>query len=118
MSEATLAVIESKAIRRVFGDSDVHLRTIRESLGIRIILDGNELLLQGEPEAVRMGAVLLERLQRFAARGNEIAAEDVQRALLEVRAGADVSGVKPIEVFGVQRVRPKTAGEGEKLPAP
>ncbi len=115
MSEATLGIHEAKALRQVFGDSDIHLRTIRETLEIQIVVDGDRLLLRGEPEAVRKGTILLEQLQRFAVRNGAVASEDVRRAISEVQAGVDISGVKPIDVFGSQRIRPKTAGQANYL---
>lgn len=115
MSEATVAIIEAKALQRVFGDSDIHLRTIRDALAIQVTVDGSRLLLRGDDEAVRKGTIIFDRLQRFAVHGHAVVEDDVRRALSEVQSGQEISGVRPIEVFTPQPVRPKTAGQARYL---
>lgn len=111
MSETTLAVIDSKALRKVFGDSDVNLRKIRHALSVQVILDGNKIILRGSPESIRRGSRLLENLQRMAVRNNALAPEDIQRSISEVLQDKEVSDAKPMEVFNGKQIRPKTAGQ-------
>ena len=115
MPELSVSVLDPQTLRQVFGDSDIHLRTIRSELGIQVIVNGNGVLLRGDQEAIERGATLLERLQQLAKRDGFLAEEDVRRSLSEVTSGVDISEVKPIDVFAAQRVRPKTAGQARYL---
>ena len=110
-NEATVTVIDSKALLKVFGPSDSHLRRIREALGVKVTLDGNKVLLRGTAEAVRRGAHLLERLQRFALRNGPLETDEIQRAISEVVHGKEVSNIKPIEVYNGKQIHAKTDGQ-------
>ncbi len=113
--ETMVAVIDSRALPKVFGSSDEHLRKIRKALGVRVTVDENKIILRGEPEAIKRGSHLLEQLQRLAVRDGLLAPEDIQRAISEVQHGREVSNVKPIDVFNSKRIRPKTAGQAKYL---
>ena len=112
-NETTIAVVDSRALPKVFGASDEHLRRIRKALGVRVTVDENKIILRGEPEAIKRGSYLLEQLQRLAVRDGLLAPEDIQRALSEVQHGREVSNVKPMDVFNGKRIRPKTAGQAK-----
>jgi phosphate starvation-inducible PhoH-like protein len=114
-NEATVAVIDSKALLRVFGPSDSNLRRIREGLGIKVTLDGNKVLLRGSADAVRRGAHLLEQLQRHALRNGHLETDDIQRAISEVAHGKEVSNTKPIDVYNGKQIRAKTDGQARYL---
>ena len=111
--ETTIAIVDSRALPKVFGASDEHLRKIRKALGVRVTVDENRIILRGEPEAIKRGSYLLEQLQRLAVRDGLLAPDDVQRAISEVRHGKEVSNVKPMDVFNGKRIRPKTAGQAK-----
>jgi phosphate starvation-inducible PhoH-like protein len=110
MHETTITIIDSKSLFRVFGSSDENLRLIRRELGIKVILDEDKIIIRGTPDAARRGAELLEQLQKTALH-NDIASEDILRAISEIKQDKKISNVKPIEVFGGKQVRPKTAGQ-------
>ncbi|GHT13914.1 phosphate starvation protein PhoH [Planctomycetales bacterium] len=115
MHEQTVAVVDSKALMRVFGPSDEHLRKIRNALHVQITLDGNKVILRGIPESVERASHLLEQLQRLALRSEMLAPDDVQRAISEALHGKDVSDCKPIDVFGGVQIRAKTDGQAQYL---
>jgi len=110
-NEATVAVIDSKALLKVFGPSDSNLRRIREALGIKVTLDGNKILLRGASEAVQRGSHLLEQLQRFAVRNGHLDVDDIRRAISEVVHGKEVSNIRPVDVYNGKQIRAKTAGQ-------
>ena len=114
-SEATVAVIDSKALLKVFGPSDCNLRRIREALGVKVTLDGSKVLLRGTSDAVRRGSHLLEQLQRYALRNGHLETDDIQRAISEVVHGKEVSNTKPIDVYGGKQIRAKTDGQAQYL---
>ena len=109
--ESAVAVIDSKALLKVFGPSDSHLRHIREALGIKVTLDGNKVLLRGNPDALQRGSHLLEQLQRLALRSGHIEPDDIRRAISEVVHGKEVSNIKPIDVYHGKQIRAKTNGQ-------
>ncbi|MDR2440117.1 MAG: PhoH family protein [Planctomycetaceae bacterium] len=111
MHEMTIAVIDSKALLKVFGPSDEYLRKIREAFAVKVTVDGHQILLRGEPDNLRRGSVILEQLQQLALRNSSLAPEDIQRAISEVLHDKDVSNIRPIEVYGTKQIRPKTSGQ-------
>ena len=113
--EAAVAVIDSKALLKVFGPSDSNLRRIREALGIKVTVDGNKILLRGIPDAVQRGAHLLEQLQRMALRSGHLDTDDIHRAISEVVHGKEVSNIKPIDVYNGKQIRAKTKGQAQYL---
>ncbi|GHT41545.1 phosphate starvation protein PhoH [Planctomycetales bacterium] len=115
MYEATVAVIDSKALLKVFGPSDENLRKIREALDVKVTLDSGKVILRGTPTAVQRASHLLEKLQRFAMKSDHIPNEDIQRAISEVVHGKEVSDAKPLEVFGGKQIRSKTSGQAQYL---
>ncbi|MCL2004784.1 MAG: PhoH family protein [Planctomycetaceae bacterium] len=114
-NEATVAVIDSKALLKVFGPSDANLRRIREALGIKVTLDGNKILLRGTSDAVQRGSHLLERLQHIALRNGQMNTDDIRRAISEVVHGTEVSNIKPIDVYHGKQIRAKTNGQARYL---
>jgi phosphate starvation-inducible PhoH-like protein len=111
MYEKTIAVIDSKALLKVFGPSDEYLRKIREVFAVKVTVDGHQILLRGEPDNLRRGSALLEQLQQLALHNSSLAPEDIQRAISEVLHDKEVSNTKPMEVYGAKPIRPKTAGQ-------
>jgi phosphate starvation-inducible PhoH-like protein len=115
MQETTIAVIDSKALLKVFGPSDENLRKIRAALDVQVTLDKNKIILRGTPEAIQRGSHLLEQLQYFAIRSDYLAPEDIQRAISETVHGKEVSTSRPIDVYGSKQIRAKTDGQARYL---
>ncbi len=115
IQESNIAIVDSKILPKIFGACDANLRKIREALSVNVIVDGNQLLLRGEAEAVRRGSQLLEQLQRLAIRNGFLAPEDIQRAISEVQHDVGISDGKAIDVYVGKQIRPKTAGQARFL---
>ena len=111
MDEISQTIIDSKALRLVFGPSDENLRTIRKRLNVQVVVDNNQLLLRGELDSVRKASILFEQLMEAIHRDGVLASEDISRAISEVVSGEAISHIKPIDVYGGRRVRAKTAGQ-------
>lgn len=115
MEEKTISVLDFRSLRNVFGTCDEHLRTIRKTLGIQVILDGDKIMIRSkDPDSTRRGAYLLEQLQQMAFRESGIlSADDISRAISEAMCDEEISRVSPLEVFKGRIIRPKTAGQAK-----
>ncbi len=82
----------------LFGSRDVHLKMIEEAFGIRVSARGEEVLLEGPPEAVRGGERLLGGLTTIALSAH--APELVRKVtLVDVTPGVDRDKAAPIAQF-------------------
>ncbi len=113
MEELSQTIVDFKSLSQVFGSSDENLRVIRKHLKVQVSVDENRLVIRGEPDAIRKAANLFEQLQRQIRTEGTLAPEDIMRALSELAAGEEISQIRPIEVYGGKRVRPKTAGQAK-----
>jgi phosphate starvation-inducible PhoH-like protein len=69
----------------LFGHHDRHLKLIEEELGVRLSARGEELTLDGLPEAVRQAERILLELASLTNEGIVLQAEDVTHALSALR---------------------------------
>ena len=113
MPDARVAIIDHLILQKVFGPSDEYLRMVRRALGVQISVDGGHLVLKGEPDSVEKASLLFQQLQDYARQHGELVADDMQRAISEVQQGGGISFVKPLDVYGARRVRPKTSGQAK-----
>lgn len=74
----------------LFGSRDQHLKMIEEGLRVRLSARGDELTLDGSPEAVRRAERIITELAALTVEGYELRPEDVTVALKSSREHADV----------------------------
>ena len=117
MSETTISVVSSKALLVLFGACDQHLRTIRDALGVSISAHDGRIHVKGDEPAVACATEVLELLKAQANRCGVLAAEDVTRALREVREGQSYAEMPPIEVYAGRQIRPRTPGQAKYVAA-
>ena len=111
MSDSQVAILDHLILQKVFGPSDEYLRMVRRAFSVSISVDDSHLVIKGNTEAIIKASLLFEQLQVYVRQYGELVSDDVQRAISEVQQGNEISFVKPLEVYGVRRVRPKTAGQ-------
>lgn len=75
----------------LFGHHDRHLKLIEAELGVRLSARGEELTLDGLPEAVRQAERILLELASLTQEGVSLHAEDVTQALNALRYSPDAS---------------------------
>jgi len=75
----------------LFGHHDRHLKLIEDELGVRLSARGEELTLDGLPEAVRQAERILLELASLTNEGIALQAEDVTHALSTLRQSPEVS---------------------------
>lgn len=69
----------------LFGYHDRHLKLIEDELGVRLSARGEELTLDGLPEAIRQAERILLELASLTHEGIALQAEDVTHALTALR---------------------------------
>ena len=74
----------------LFGHHDLHLQIIEKELGVRVSARGDELLLDGTPEALRKAEKVLTELASLTAEGYDLRPEDVTFALKATRSNEPV----------------------------
>lgn len=78
MTEATLQFARPEDIPVVFGAQDKFLRQVRDAVGVRVILRGDEVRLLGSAEQIQRGLRVFRELQAIVKRRGELADNDVQ----------------------------------------
>jgi phosphate starvation-inducible protein PhoH and related proteins len=78
----------------LFGSHDSHLKMIEEALGIRVSARGEEVLLNGPPEAIRTGERLLVDLTNLMSEGFVLRKDDVEYAIRNLQGGEEMLDVK------------------------
>src|SRR5262245_3250899 len=117
MSEATIAVADSKALLSLFGTRDQHLRRIRDTLGVGISARDNQIHIEGEEPAVLAASAIFEELKRLVQRDGGLAPEEVTR-VLGGSAGGGQAQPTAIEVMQAGRqIRPRTPGQAAYVAA-
>lgn len=99
-------------IRLLFGPQDVYLRRIRDSLGVGIILRGENLILDGEENRLPRAREALEQLLPLVRRKGVLKEEDLARVLGIPLVTNDPSPEAKIDLFEKARsVKPRTRGQ-------
>jgi phosphate starvation-inducible protein PhoH and related proteins len=102
--------------RALFGAQDSFLRRIRESLGISIVLRGDDLVLDGEEPALERAKEILTDLRGTIRKHGFLREEDVSRTL--TRVTGEVSSASAIDLLQrAKRVQPRTKGQEEYVEA-
>ncbi len=81
MSEATLSFDHPNLVRTLFGERDRHLRKVRESVGVDVVIRGDELHLFGTDSQVERGRKILAELQASIERDGELRDSEVVRVI-------------------------------------
>ncbi len=111
MAEVSLTLNDQDEVLRVLGPRDQHLRTLRETLGIRITPRDQTLLLDGPDAQVQLAERVLVQLRNIAKHG-PIAPSDVQLTLETLQRSSDRDSPERIAVETIGKgIRPKTDGQ-------
>jgi phosphate starvation-inducible PhoH-like protein len=100
----------------LFGHHDRHLKLIENELDVRLSARGEELTLEGLPEAVRQAERILIELASLTKEGIALQSEDVTRALSALRQSPeaslrDVLGTQSTIVTKKRFIGPKTPAQ-------
>lgn len=115
-----LAITDHDQARTLFGRQDEHLKAIERGLGVQVLYRGNELTVNGDPEAAERAEELLQRLLRLVGEGYALATQDVQYAIELAREGKadrleDIFRDTIVITARGKHIRPKTLGQQRYL---
>ena len=103
--------LESSAGRlELFGPADANLRTLRDSLNVRITARNGSITLSGQPDNVKNAAEVIDKMQKHLLRRHSLTPKDVADMLL--RTHHQQAGSEAIEVYSHKGViEPFTEGQ-------
>ncbi|MFZ5645442.1 MAG: PhoH family protein [Bacillota bacterium] len=121
-TEARVVLEDISTAAEIFGRNDEHLALIERVLGVRVVTRGEELVILGNPEQVKLAEDVFEQLQNFYKAGNRLTLLEINYALKSVKAGVKnaLSGlameISIVSARGKQ-IKPKTIGQKVYLEA-
>ncbi len=118
MAEATIAVVDSKALLSLLGTRDQHLRQIRDRLQVKVSARDDKIHIEGPDEAVAQATSAFEQLQGLAERQGSVSLDDVSQVLAAV-TGAETDQVAPTIEFqhAGRKIQPRTPGQSRYVQA-
>lgn len=118
MTEANIAVVDSRALVALFGTRDQHLRLIREALGVRVSARDGHIHIEGSEESVARATEVLEELKSLCQVQGSVGVDDVTRALARATGTVPAPETWSLEVFSAGRkIQPRSAGQARYVQA-
>lgn len=113
----TLSIEDREEAVILFGPRDSHLRSLRDTLGVKAIYRSGELRMEGTAEAVAQFERALQQLRQIARKQGELSAKDVASVLEVVRVGTERGGAAVVSTEGGRSLRTRTDGQGRYIQA-
>lgn len=119
-TELKVIIDDNEAAAEIFGKQDEHINLIEQSLSIRVVARGEELILQGPPEQAEQGKEVFSQLLEYYRAGNHIGRHEINYALRAVKSGVKqalsnlAKDVLMVTARGKQ-VKPKTLGQKDYI---
>lgn len=118
MSTHTITFDDPDQIRALLGAQDQHLKRVRESIGLQVVLRGDALFLQGSEEQVERGTEVFGELRGILQSKGHLEESEVTRALEHVHFAQKAPEHSPIDLFDrARKVNPRTAGQADYVAA-
>ncbi len=112
MSQATISFANPQQIRFLFGAHDTYVRRLRDSIGVEVVLRGDEVRLHGSEDQIELGRQIVEELRTIIERQGYLRESEFQRVLGDFVGRAEEDDVEKIDLFeSAKSVRPLTAGQ-------
>jgi len=115
-AELRVVLDDTGAAAEIFGRHDEHLTLLEQSLSVRMVARGGEMVVTGQPEKVAVAGAVLNQLQDFYRAGNRLTPQEVNYAVRSALAGRmDALSKLARDVVMVtprgKHIKPKTAGQ-------
>lgn len=102
----------------LFGNRDVYLRMIKDTLGVRLIARGDTIQIDGDDDAVGKAERVFQQLRQMLRQQEQISPEDVRTVLEIVQHGHERDSPQNLTVQNTGRfVRPRTDGQARYIQA-
>jgi phosphate starvation-inducible PhoH-like protein len=102
---------DNRKLANVLGEFDAHLAHLENRLGIKAIVHGNVVVLDGDKESCLQGKMVLETLYQRGSNGAPLTRGDVEGAIRHLTNGAAMPGLnspQPMPSFGELKTRKRT----------
>lgn len=117
MTTNTIVFDDQDQIRAVLGAQDRHLKRVRDSIGLQVVLRGDALLLEGSEEQVERGTEVFGELRGIQQAKGQVEESEVIRAL-EHSSSDEKADHSPIDLFDrARKVSPRTPGQADYVHA-
>ena len=126
MSEATIPFADHDQIRAIFGTNDQYLRHVRDSVGIDVVIRGDELRLHGSDEQIRRGMDVFNQLRSILEKNGNLKESEVIQVLgnqndeqaLDVPSNTNALQTASVDLLDkAKRVTPRSSGQADYLRA-
>ena len=116
MPEATIPFPDHDQIRLLFGARDQYLRQVRDSVGIDVVLRGDEIRIRGDEQQVQRGLEVFRELRDIIERKGQLQESEVLRVL--TNGGRETSEPTAIDLFEkARKVYPQSPGQADYVQA-
>jgi phosphate starvation-inducible PhoH-like protein len=117
MSEAIISFASIEQIRTLFGAQDQYLRQVRDTVGVDVVIRGDELKLHGDESQIQRGLKVFEELRAIIDKRGSLPESEVTRVLArsELPPGEHETGIDLLEK--AKKVEPRTPGQVEYVRA-
>ncbi|MFK7817911.1 MAG: PhoH family protein [Planctomycetaceae bacterium] len=120
MTEATISLESQEQVRALFGPRDRYLRLVQDSLGIDVVLRGDEIRLLGTEEHVNQGLRILDELCEIIHQKQHLPEKEVYDVLHRHGIGEAPRSKGPLGIELNERkknVTPKSQGQADYIRA-
>ncbi len=128
MSEATISFADHDQIRVLFGARDQYLRQVRDTVGIDVVLRGDELKLHGNDEQIERAVEIFTELRSIIEKTGNLPESEVQRVITadhRPQSGNGQNVVAPVEDAAskidvqerAKNIRPRSPGQADYVEA-
>jgi phosphate starvation-inducible PhoH-like protein len=118
MATSTINLENRDEALLLFGNRDVYLRMIKDSLGVRLVARGDTIQIEGDEEAVQRTERAFQQLRQQLRHQNQLSPEDVRSILDIVQQGGERVSPQNLTVQNMGRfVRPRSDGQARYIQA-
>ncbi|GAB4137369.1 MAG: PhoH family protein [Planctomycetaceae bacterium] len=119
MSETTIRFEDHEKIQTLFGARDENLRRVRDTLGVDVVVRGDELRLHGEDAQIRRGRKVIEELRSIIEQQGTLHESELTRVLGHAADENNVSHDENLDIAesfsSVPNIQPRSAGQAYYL---
>ncbi|SFR00098.1 PhoH family protein [Desulfoscipio geothermicus] len=114
--EARVIIDDVGAAAEIFGKHDENLSLMENSLGVKMVTRGEELIIMGRREQVEKAREVIRQLQEFYRAGNRLTMHEINYTIKTIKAGnpGALAGLAKDVILVTprgKRIKPKTVGQ-------